>query len=236
MTERTYYAIGDVHGEAERLASLHEFIFDDALCLGVRPFIAHLGDLVDRGPDSRGVIARIMALEASEAADVVTVMGNHEDLMLNALDQPDTTELYHWKVNGGDATIESYERVNGVCEDWRDAIDRAHIAWLRALPNLWRDEARKLAFVHAGIDPKMFPDCKEEIRLWTRSPRFFDPESWPARPELDGLLVVHGHTPTDDFTPDVHKQRINVDTGACYGGPLTCVVLAPGEAPRFLSA
>ena len=54
--------------------------------------------------------------------------------------------------------------------------------------------------------------------------------------ELADILVVHGHTPTDDFEPDAQRRRINIDTGACFGGPLTCVALAPGEAPRFLYA
>jgi serine/threonine protein phosphatase 1 len=93
-----------------------------------------------------------------------------------------------------------------------------------------------LAFVHAGIDPAKYPHCPDQLRLWTRSQAFFDSRNWPARPELAGLLVVHGHTPTEDFAAEVQKQRINIDTGACFGGPLTSVVLAPQEAPRFLSA
>jgi serine/threonine protein phosphatase 1 len=126
--------------------------------------------------------------------------------------------------------------VNGVRHDWRDSVDASHVHWMRALPTLLHDEPRRLVFVHAGIDPTTFPNCDAGVRLWTRSDKFFDPGRWPKRRELEGLLVVHGHTPTHDFAPHVNPRRINIDTGACFGGPLTCVVLAPGEAPRFLFA
>ncbi|MES1200826.1 MAG: metallophosphoesterase family protein [Pseudomonadota bacterium] len=235
MNDRVYYAIGDIHGEAERLARLHGFIHDDAAHIGATPIIVHVGDLIDRGPDSRGVVARIMALHAA-APDTVTIRGNHEELMLTAYDRDESVGLYHWATNGGDATITSYEAINGKHENWRDAIDDDHLAWIRTLPTMWRDEDRKLVFVHGGIDPKTFPKCTDEIRMWTRAKAFFDTWRWPKRAELDGVLVVHGHTPTDDFTPDVRDRRINVDTGVCYGGPLTCLVLAPDQAPRFLSA
>jgi serine/threonine protein phosphatase 1 len=72
--------------------------------------------------------------------------------------------------------------------------------------------------------------------MWTRSRAFFDSNRWPDRDELYDLLVVHGHTPTFDFEPDQQERRINVDTGACFGGPLTAVVLPPDDPPRFLRA
>lgn len=234
MSARTYYAIGDVHGEDLRLQMLHAAILADIEREGCEATIVHLGDYVDRGLESRGVIARVMALEAAYTA--VSLKGNHEEMMLCAYDRSDRGSDSYWASNGGEATISSYFAANGRAEDWREAIDKAHIKWLRTLPTLWRDEERKIAFVHAGIDPQTFPECDEEIRIWTRSGKFFDPARWPARPELDGWLIVHGHTPTENNAPEVLAQRINVDTGAVYGGPLTCVVLTPGEAPRFLRA
>lgn len=236
MSARVYYAIGDVHGEAERLAELHGYIADDAARLGLPATIVHVGDLVDRGPDSRAVVARVMALEESKTFGVVTLKGNHEAMMLQAYDRGDSGGMLQWASSGGDETIQSYLRHNGSRASWREAIDPAHISWLRALPTLWRDEERKIAFVHAGIDPKTFPECSDEIRMWTRSDRFFEPSSWPKRAELEGWLIVHGHTPTYDHEPEVSAQRINIDTGACYGGDLTAVVLAPDAAPRFLRA
>lgn len=229
-----YYAIGDIHGEDARLASLHAQIAADA---GERAHvIVHVGDLIDRGPDSRGVIERVMRLHAKRGGDVITIRGNHEELMLHAFDHDESVGVYWWATNGGDETIASYMAVNGQADNWRDAIDSAHIDWLRTLPVMHHDEARNLVFVHGGIDPKIFPNEEDEVRMWTRSEKFFQSERWPDRKELRDILVVHGHTPTEDFEPDVQRRRINVDTGACFGGPLTAVVLAPGEAPRFLHA
>lgn len=236
MNDTVYYAIGDVHGEDDKLAKLHDFIREDAARLGVAPRFVHLGDLIDRGPESRAVVARVMKLHAQAPECAVTIKGNHEELMLHAYVKRESIGVYHWAENGGDETIASYKRANGDHDDWRDAIDREHLDWMRTLPAIWRDEDRRIAFVHGGIDPKTFPECSDDIRMWTRSEKFFDPGRWPARPELEGLVVVHGHTPTRDFEPHVNPRRINVDTGACFGGPLTCVVLAPEEKPRFLFA
>lgn len=234
MSEIIYYAIGDVHGELDKLDRLLGIIRGDAYECGGAYRIVFLGDLIDRGEESRGVVARAMAATAS--GEAVALKGNHEALMLAAHEKWDSIGVYHWAENGGDETIASYKRANGQCGDWRDAIDREHLDWMRALPVTLHDEARKLVFVHAGIDPKLFPACTDEIRMWTRSEKFYDPGRWPKRPELEGLLVVHGHTPTRDFKPHANPRRINVDTGACFGGPLTCAVLAPEQGPRFLRA
>ncbi len=234
MSEHIYYAIGDVHGEADKLARLSDEIRSDAARVGAAHKIIYLGDMIDRGPDSRAVVLR--AMQETQAGEAIVLKGNHEELMLHAYDRDETMGLYHWATNGGDDTIRWYQQVHGVKDHWRDVIDGDHIKWLRALPTIWRDETRGLVFVHAGIDPQRFPGCAEGIRMWTRSRKFLDSGRWPDRPELEGLMVVHGHTPTHDKAPHVHARRINVDTGACFGGPLTCVVLAPGEGPRFLHA
>lgn len=234
MSDLTYYAIGDVHGELAKLDELLRFIREDAVCRKVPHKIVFLGDLIDRGDDSRGVIERVLALTLR--GEAIAIKGNHEELMLHAYANRESVGIYWWAENGGDETIMSYMRVNGIKDDFRDAIDEAHIAWLRTLPVMVRDEPRGLVFVHGGIDPKVFPACSDELRMWTRSPAFLNTRRWPARPELEGLLVIHGHTPAEDLEPELSERRINVDTGACFGGTLTAVVLAPGEAPRFLRA
>ncbi len=234
MSEIIYYAIGDVHGELDKLDRLLDIIRGDAYECGGAYKIVFLGDLIDRGDESRSVVARAMAAVAS--GEAVALKGNHEALMLHAYKNKESIGIYHWAENGGDQTIACYKRVNGDTADWRDAIDIGHLDFIRALPVTFQDEARKLVFVHAGIDPKLFPACTDEIRMWTRSEKFFDPGRWPKRPELEGILVVHGHTPTHDMKPHANPRRINVDTGACFGGPLTCAVLAPGQVPRFLRA
>jgi len=234
MSDVIYYAIGDVHGEIEKLDRLLDFIRDDARLRGAPHRVVFLGDLIDRGPDSRAVVARAMAL--TQAGEAIAVKGNHEELMLHAYEKTESVGVFFWAENGGDETISSYMMANGVYDDWRDAIDDWHVKWLKALPAMIRDEERGLVFVHGGIDPATFPNCTDEVRMWTRSQKFFDPGRWPNRPELEGVVVVHGHTPTHDFKPHANPCRINVDTGACFGGPLTAVVLAPGEGPRFLHA
>lgn len=234
MSDQTYYAIGDVHGELAKLDELLRAVREDAVRRKVAHKIVFLGDLIDRGPDSRGVIERVRRL--TETGEAAALKGNHEELMLHAYANRESVGIYWWAENGGDETIMSYMSANGAHDDWRDAVDKAHIGWLAQLPVTLRVEARRLVFVHGGIDPKAFPDCSDEVRMWTRSDKFFDTHRWPDRPELRDILVVHGHTPTTDFEPDVRDRRINVDTGACFGGPLTCVVLGPGEAPRFLRA
>lgn len=232
--DTTYYAIGDVHGEIEKLNTLLGFIRDDARRIGGATKIVFLGDLIDRGPDSRGVVVK--AKQLCEAGEAIAIKGNHEELMLHAVDHRESIGIYHWAENGGDETILSYARANGFADDFRHAIDRDHIKWLRTLPTMIRDEDRGLVFVHGGIDPWRFPNCSDEVKMWTRSRVFFRSNDWPDRDEIKGLLVVHGHTPTDDFEPEWQRQRINVDTGACFGGPLTAVVLSPDDAPRFLRA
>ena len=232
MSDTVYYAIGDVHGEIGKLETLLNHIREDARMFAAAYKIVFLGDLIDRGPDSRAVVAH--AMSAERAGDAIVLKGNHEELMLHAYANRDSISIYHWAENGGDETIAAYKAANGEADDWRDAVDADHLHFLRSLKVTHHDEARGLVFVHAGIDPKVFPLCTDELRMWTRSEKFYDHRRWPERPELDGIMVIHGHTPTSDFAPDLNPRRINVDTGACFGGPLTCAVLAPNERPRFL--
>ncbi len=237
--ERIYYAVGDVHGEADRLAALHAAIFadHDALGGGRAMTLVHLGDYVDRGENSRGVIEQLIALEARHAGDdkvsIVNLRGNHEQMMLDALREgPGSDESLHWLVNGGDRAVESYAAAGEEAE-----VDAAHRAWLEALPHISTAENGRLIFVHAGIEPRDYPDDRPDVHLWTRSPRFFRSEAW-SNPALEGCRVVHGHTPTEDDAPDISAdgRRINVDTGAVYGGPLTAAVLEGPERPvRFLA-
>jgi serine/threonine protein phosphatase 1 len=239
MTSRIHFAIGDIHGEVRKLVELHAAILDRIAFEKQPATIVHLGDYVDRGPDSCGAIDRIMAMEMryadADAIRVVSILGNHEQMMLNAIDADPSWGNENWLSQGGRETLWSYLGGRPLNEQWREAIPKAHIAWMRSLPDLHYDREQKLAFVHAGIDPRLFPECSDQIRLWTRSERFFNTVAWPEREELRGLTVLHGHTPRGP-EPEVEPRRINIDTGACYGGPLTAVVLKEGEEPEFLKA
>lgn len=241
--DTVFYAIGDVHGLASRLESLHEQILDHhrSHYQGRTLTIVHLGDYVDRGGDSRGVIDIIRALEHSafgrQDFNVLSLRGNHEQMMLDAL-AGDPSSLDVWLNNGGRATLRSYTRPGLDVDDVMYRFPHAHRAWLEALPVIIHDAGRKIVFVHAGVNPLTFPDCEPNHYMWTRSARFFDPSRWVENSAMDGYTVVHGHTPTPDFHPECvgGGRRINVDTGAVYGGKLTAVVLADQKTPEFLTA
>jgi len=226
-----YYAIGDIHGELEKLRILHDRIsqFHNALYPDRPHTRIHLGDYVDRGPDSRGVIDYIQSLCEDEDFNVVNLKGNHEILMLQAHQSPKETALRHWLSNGGEQTMSGYQ------DDSQKAKLQSHLNWIDRLPTFYRDETRKLVFVHAGINPETYPKYDDAVHMWTRNATFFASENW-INPALKGVTVIHGHTPTLTDYPDISKdgRRINVDTGACYGGPLSAVVLAPEENPRFI--
>ncbi len=233
MTNMVYYAIGDIHGEAARLVALHKSISDFHKAFhNSRPQTRiHLGDYVDRGPDSYDVIEYIRDLEKYAPFPVINLKGNHESLLLEAYARKRLGAMRTWMDNGGDVTIQSYKK-HGY-----DRPPKSHLDWMADLPTRYVDDTQGLVFVHAGIDPDAYPDEPESVRLWTRRENFFDTNMW-LNPKLAQTCVIHGHTPTVNDAPDVTKdgRRINIDTGACYGGYLTAVVLAPDEKPRFLHA
>lgn len=227
------YAIGDVHGEAERLRELHELILDRHKLLfpTMQLRIVHIGDYVDRGPDSLGVINAIHELSSNDAVEVVSLAGNHEEMMVKALVAGSGATYDLWIENGGDATLESYRR-GGF-----KSVPIAHIGWLTARPSVLVDQREKRIFVHAGVEPEDFPNESEATRLWTRSDRFFDVQTWSGTP-LEGWTVVHGHTPTQNFEPEIVSEqgtRVNIDTGAVFGGALTCAQFASDGSISFFS-
>lgn len=194
------FCIGDIHGHFDKLTRLMALCREFASQRGVRhPRFVFLGDYVDRGPDSRQVLDYL----AQQPMDVTALCGNHEDLMLRA--RHDDTALLIWLRNGGMATLESY----GVGEV--QAIPDRVFALIADLP-LFHDDGLRL-FVHAGIDAVNPQARAREVLLWTRN---HPPESQP----LDRLLV-HGHTPVKGKYPELHANRLNLDTGAGWGRSLS---------------
>ncbi|MEM1088280.1 MAG: metallophosphoesterase family protein [Pseudomonadota bacterium] len=226
--ETIFYAIGDIHGEAARLRELHAKIddFHEARFPDDVKHMVHVGDYVDRGRDSRDVIEMLMAMEATSPETVTNLMGNHEEMMLNAHRGEDVS---FWFRNGGDTTMESYGRSDPA------SLPTEHMDWVAALPTTFVPEGRDLIFVHAGVDPLTYPNDYIVKRRWMRGSRFFDTTRWTS-PALQGMRVVHGHTPTPDAQPDVSPdgRRINLDTGATFGGTLTAGVFRRDERPIFL--
>ncbi len=234
MQHTITYAIGDVHGEAERLAQLHDSIIErhQLLYPDARAKLIHLGDYVDRGPDSAGVIELLQGMAEREGVECVALAGNHEAMMIAALADETAPDYHHWLRNGGEQTLQSY------IDRGYTGVPDAHLEWLRGLPTILVDESERQVFVHAGLRPEEFPNESVQVHLWTRSADFFMTDRWQGTP-LQGWTVIHGHTPTKTGWPDDQgrqSRRINIDTGAVFGGRLTCAVLAPGDEVRFLYA
>ena len=208
------YAVGDVHGCATRLAKLHRLIRAD---LTQRPVAAarliHLGDLIDRGQDSAGVLDLVIGLSPPPGLEITTLRGNHEQMALDALSGGDV-DL--WLDNGAAATLLSWGILRHVPPPlWAKHVPPVHLVFLSGLP--FRASVGGYFFVHAGIRPGVSLAAQSpEDMLWIREPFLSATENF-------GQVVVHGHTPVR--SPEVHKNRINVDTGAVFGGPLTAAVL-----------
>jgi serine/threonine protein phosphatase 1 len=211
---RRIYAISDVHGCADRLAALHRTVLADLAARPVRePMLLHLGDYVDRGPDS----AAALELLCREPEDLPTVnlLGNHERMMLDALEPAaDAGTVQLWLANGGVATLESYGASPADRGSWT-RVPAHHLAFLRACRTGFA--AGGYFFAHAGIRPgRPLDDQSEEDLLWIREPFLSWPRPLPA-------VVVHGHTPSN--SAEIRKHRIGLDTGAVFGGRLTCGVI-----------
>lgn len=210
------YAIGDVHGCADRLCAMHHAIAADLLERPTaNPVLLHLGDYIDRGPDSAGVIDMLLRGGCLPRASVINLMGNHEHMLLQALDAPNRAELAEiWLFNGGGATLASWGIRDAGPGSWARQIPPAHVDFLRSLKLRFR--AGGYLFVHAGVRPgRRLDEQTTEDLLWIREPFL------SHRGEF-GAVVVHGHTPT--ARPVIRPNRVGIDTGAVMGGPLTCVV------------
>lgn len=219
------YAVGDVHGCDDRLAALHAMIRDDLAARPVaRATLVHLGDYVDRGADSRGVLARIAVAPAS-GLDVVNLRGNHEVMMLAAL-AGGAEDVADWRGNGAAETLASFGIAPGADPaTWAGAVGPQTLEQLRSLRPHW--QAGGYYFIHAGMRPGLpLASQSDADLLWIRGP-FLDHEG------DFGAVVVHGHTPVR--RPQIRRNRIGIDTGAVMGGPLTCAVLE-GDALGFLQA
>ena len=227
----TTYAIGDIHGHIDLLCRAHDRIAADG-----GGTVVHVGDLVDRGPNSAGVVDYLMTGIAG-GQDWVVLKGNHDRMLSLFLDDPKAQDpglrsdlsYLHYKIGGG-TTLASY----GV----RNAADRplapvhaeavanvpaAHRAFLQALPTSFQQDGA--LFVHAGIRPGLPVNLQTETDLvWIRRDFLDDPRD-------HGILVVHGHTAID--RPTHYGNRINIDSGAAYGGPLSAIVIAGGDVHQI---
>lgn len=225
------YAIGDIHGCVRELDALHGRIEVDWLFgPAERCTIVYLGDYIDRGPDSRGVIDRLLGAPPIPGAERIFLSGNHEQAMLDFLADPEGNP--HWLDFGGLETLASY----GVRRSAIGSRGRQELAdgLAAALPKTHRDFFESLLihhrrgdyfFVHAGVRPGVALDQQspEDCR-WIRGP-FLQSRQW------HGAMIVHGHTITDE--PEDCANRIGIDTGAYATGVLTALRLEGSNRSFF---
>jgi diadenosine tetraphosphatase ApaH/serine/threonine PP2A family protein phosphatase len=229
------YAVGDIHGQLGMLEAVQDDIREDLEKRPHdRPVVVYLGDYVDRGPDSRGVVENLAKIKTSEG-DNRFLLGNHDQYMLNYLDEPESkqsaTDLHWFSPRlGGNETLRSYG-VPGVDENdpsvahaaFRSAVPTMHVAFLETL-DLWQKIGTYL-FVHAGIRPGVPLDRQQENDLiWIRGD-FLDST------KDHGVIVVHGHTVSDEIQN--RGNRIGIDTGAGLGRELSCLVLEGNEQQQL---
>jgi serine/threonine protein phosphatase 1 len=225
---RRIYAIGDIHGRLDLLDRAIGAIRRDIEERGGAALTVTIGDYVDRGPHSCGVLDRL--LDNPFATPYVALKGNHEDMLEAFL--ADAAVGPQWSYNGGEETLQSYGiRLYGYAaadfeqarQELCAALPEAHLRFLRALKTSLRRGG--YFFCHAGVRPGVaLTRQREEDLLWIREPFLSSERDF-------GAIVVHGHTPTAE--PEVRPNRIGIDTGAFFSGRLTCVALGEGE-PRFL--
>ena len=222
------YAVGDIHGRSDLLATLLQDIDDDAgRSAAKRRALVFLGDYVDRGPDSRGVVD--MLLHAlPRGFDAHFLKGNHEALLTDFLEDP--SDLDQWLANGAATTFLSYGvdvsalvRAGAKPESWRRAL-------LVSLPDDHRRFFQHLElavsygdymFVHAGVRPGVALDAQDPHDLvWIRG------EFLRSQKDF-GKVVVHGHTPRP--RAEMLANRIGIDTGAVFTNRLTALRLEDGS-------
>ncbi len=230
------YAIGDIHGCLEDLEQVQENIRQDLQNRPhAHPVIVYLGDFIDRGADSRGVIDNLIAEDAS-TNNTHMLFGNHDEMLLTFLKDPSIpirpngpkVNKIHWlhELGGGAETLRSYG-VDGATPDdpyakhdaFGAALPDTHLQFFKNLERYVR--LGSYLFVHAGINPDAaLKDQTLDDLIWIRDP-------FLSSDKDHGFTVVHGHTPVN--TVENHGNRIAIDTGAAFGRFLSCLVVEDAE-------
>lgn len=193
------FAIGDIHGSLGAMEAL-----DQALTFGKSDTVITLGDHIDRGKNSRGVIAYL--LELKKRCRLIPLRGNHEIMMLRA--HADRHLLPFWLSHGGDATLDSYQASSF------DDIPPNHWRFIESTVPLHRE--RNAFFVHANACPETdFENQPDRLLYWTPLTKI--------TPHKSGLKMICGHTEQPGGLPLATPHAICLDTGAHSGGWLTCL-------------
>lgn len=229
--------IGDIHGSEEllgqKLKDIDDFVSEYLAPEGEVPIVVFVGDYVDRGEESAAVLKWLFELQQDLPDNVVCLLGNHERMMLDFLDDPAGRGV-RWLRNGGLQTLASFniggvrerssaEELVEASEELEQALPEGLLDWLRQLPLMYR--SGNVCVVHAAMDPHLAPDDQStQALLWGH-------RDFLTTARDDGLWVVHGHTIVPE--PEICKSRISIDTGAYHSGRLTVAAIEPGNC-RFI--
>jgi serine/threonine protein phosphatase 1 len=221
------YAIGDIHGRSDLLDRMHALINADLQEDPVpSAHVVYLGDYIDRGPDSYGVLERLATGQLMSQATLLS--GNHEQMLLQFLE--DESAGFAWRRLGGLETMLSYGVVGGkapglvgLSRELKASLPAHHLKFLRRLKKTVA--IGDYFFCHAGVRPGVpLERQRDEDVLWIRGEFLWSTADF-------GKIVVHGHSPVDK--PDFRSNRINIDTRAYATGRLTCLVLDGAERRVF---
>lgn len=196
QTKSYTFVVPDIHGRLDLL----EAAINTIEATEDKGKIIFLGDYVDRGPDSKGVIDRLMCGPINPSSwEWVFIKGNHEDMLLGCWDDTDFDGEW-WRTHGGNTTMESYN----------DTIPQHHLDWIEALEDLYEDEHR--VYVHAAVSETVSLGDQSEVMLrWYKYPQGAD-VGW------NNHHVVHGHVASTG--PELLTNRTNLDAGAYYTGAI----------------
>ena len=228
------YAIGDIHGHLDKLIAAHDLIARDrAAVRDDEAPVVHVGDLNDRGPDSRGVI-EWLAARTGEDPRLIVLKGNHDRMFTGFLADPHAQDeglkpKYRWldPMLGGAETLASYgvdaapdRPLEEVHAEALARVPQAHVRFLVSRPtSVLFGQA---LYVHAGVRAGVgLRDQTETDLVWIRQSFLDDTRD-------HGALVVHGHTAIGQATH--YGNRLNIDSSVAYGGPLSAVVVEGRDA------
>jgi serine/threonine protein phosphatase 1 len=231
------YVIGDIHGRADLLERILERIDAHIGTSGAQnPHLAFVGDYLDHGPDSATVLIRLRELTNDFPGNVTCLMGNHERMLLDFLNDP-ATRGPRWLRSGAGPTLESFglhtvdlgpgsppEAFLRAARSLRSHLPDGMADWLAARPLSWH--SGNLWVVHAGADPR-YPMAEQSARVLIWGHPEFD-----SMPRGDGIWIAHGHTEVGQ--PSTGDGRINTDTGAWHSGRLTACAIRPDGKRYFL--